>query len=79
MDSLISEGVRCGHAALTSVGLHYGGVDFDAVGRGYAPGKSESDVLAIGSTTARGTEVLASKMLAVSIRLRTNLPMLDRS
>ena len=70
VDSLISKGVRYGaHAALMSVGLHYDGVNFDAVGRGYAPGKSESDVLAIGNATARGAEVLASKMLATSIRL----------
>ena len=58
------------HVALTSVGSHYDGVNFDAVGRGYAPGKSESDVLAIGSATARGVEVLASKMSAVSIHLQ---------
>jgi hypothetical protein len=33
VDSLISEGVHCGaHAALMSIGLHYGGIDFDAVG-----------------------------------------------
>ena len=33
VDSLISEGVCYGaHAALTSVGLHYGDVDFEAVG-----------------------------------------------
>ena len=70
MDSLISKGVHYGaHVALTSVGSHYGGINFDAVGRGYVPGKSESDVLAIGSGTARGMEVLASKMSATSIRL----------
>jgi hypothetical protein len=71
VDSLVSEGVCCGaHAALTSVGSHYGGIDFDVVGRGYAPGKSKNDVLAIGSTTARSVEVLASKMLAASIHLQ---------
>jgi uncharacterized protein (DUF2236 family) len=33
VDSLISEGVHCGaHATLMSVGLHCGGIDFDAVG-----------------------------------------------
>ena len=33
MDSLISEGVcRGAHAALVSVGSHYGGVDFKVVG-----------------------------------------------
>ena len=53
VDSLISEGICCGaHVALTSVSSHYGGVDFDAIGRGYASGKLESDVLAIGSATA---------------------------
>ena len=70
VDPLISEGIHCDiHAALTLVGSHYGGINFDAVGRGYVPGKSESDVLAIGSGTARGMEVLASKMSATSIRL----------
>ena len=39
VDSLISEGVRQGaHTALMSVGLHYGGVDFEAVGEGCASG-----------------------------------------
>jgi hypothetical protein len=70
VDSLISEGVRCGaHAALTSVDSHYGGVNFDAIGRGYALGKSKNDVLTIGDATARSTEVLASRMLATSICL----------
>ena len=33
VDSLISKGVRRGAlATLTSVGSHYGGVDFDVVG-----------------------------------------------
>ena len=69
MDSLISEGVRCGiHAALMSVGSHYGGVDFDAFGQGYALGKSESNILSIGNATARGAEVLVSKTSVVSIR-----------
>lgn len=68
MDSLISKGVQCGtHAALMSVGSHYGGINFDVVGRGYAPRKSESDILTIGSATTRGVEVLTSKMLATSI------------
>jgi hypothetical protein len=70
VDSLVSEGVRYGaHATLTSVDSHYGGVDFNAVRRGYAPGKLENDVLAIGVATARSTEVLTSKMLTVSILL----------
>ena len=70
MDSLISEGVHCGaHAILTSVGSHYGDIDFEAVGRGYVSGRSESDVLDIGSATAWSVEILASKMSAASIRL----------
>jgi len=69
VDPLIFEGVRCGvHAALTSVGSHYGGVDFDPIGRGYASGKSDSDILTIGSVTARGAEVLAGKLSAACIR-----------
>ena len=55
VDSLISKEVRRGaHTALTSVGSHYGGGDFDAVGRGCAPGRSKSDILAIGSAAAQG-------------------------
>jgi hypothetical protein len=70
VDSLISEGVHYGTlVALTSVSLHYGGINFDANGLGYVPRKSESNILAIGSATTQGTEVLASKMLAASIRL----------
>ena len=70
MDSLISKGVRCGaHAALTSVGSHFGNIDFDAIGRGCAPGRSESDILAIASSAARGAKVLRSKVLAATVRL----------
>ena len=69
VDPLISEGIRCDiHAALTLVGSHYGSIDFDAVGRGYAPGKSDSYILAIGSAVARGAKVLAGKMSAACIR-----------
>ena len=69
VDSLF-EGVRCGTlATLTSVGSHYGGVNFDAIGRGYAPGKSKSDILAICSATGRCEKVLKRKMLAVSNHL----------
>ena len=33
VDPMISEGIHCDvHTALTSVGSHYGGIDFDAVG-----------------------------------------------
>ena len=68
MDTLVSERIHCGvHTALTSVGLHYGGIDFDTIGRGYASRKSDSDILAIGSAVARGVEVLASKVLAACI------------
>ena len=53
MDPLISEGVRNGmHVALMSVGSHYDGVNFDAVGWGYVLWKSDSDILAIGNTAA---------------------------
>jgi hypothetical protein len=53
VDSLISKGVRCGaHIALTSVGSHYGIIDFDVVGREYASRRSKGDVLAIGNATA---------------------------
>jgi hypothetical protein len=70
VDSLISKGVHCGTlVALTSVSLHYGGINFDAIRLGYVPRKSESDILTIGSATTQGTEVLVSKMLAASIRL----------
>ena len=68
VDPLIAEGIHYGkHAALTSVGSHYGGIDFDAVGRGYMSGKSDSDVLAIGSAAAHGAKALASKLLAAYI------------
>ena len=65
---MISEGVRCCvHAALTNVGSHYGSIDFDAGGRGYASEKSNNDILGIGSAAARGAEVLAGTMSAVCI------------
>ena len=68
MDSLISEGFCCGTlAALTSVDLHYNGVNFEVIGRGYALGRSESEVLAIESAAAQGAEALASKMSGASI------------
>jgi hypothetical protein len=53
VDSLISKGVHYGaHVALTSVGSHYGSINFDAVGQEYASGRSKGDVLAIGNATA---------------------------
>jgi hypothetical protein len=70
VDSLIFEGVRHGaHAALTSVGSHYGNIDFEAIGQGCASRRSESDILAIGSSTAQGAKVLASKVPATTVRL----------
>ena len=60
VDSLIFNGVcRGAHTALTSVGSHYGDINFDAIGRGCAPGRFERDILAIGSSATRGAEVLA--------------------
>ena len=68
MDSLIFERFHCGAlAALTWVGSHYNGVDFELIGRGHALGRSESEVLAIKSVAAQGVEALASKMSGVSI------------
>ena len=70
MDSLISEGGNRGaHAALMSVGSHYGDIDFDAIGRGCAPGRFERDILAIGSSAARGAEVLTNKVSAATVHL----------
>jgi len=68
VDSLISEGFCCGTlAALTSVDLHYNGVNFEVIGRGYALGRSESEVLAIESVVAQVVEALVSKMSGESI------------
>ena len=50
-----------------SVGSHYSGIDFEVVGRGHAPRRSESDILAIESASARGSEALASKVPGASI------------
>ena len=62
MDPLIFEGVHCSiHTALMLVSSYYGGIDFDAVGQGYASGKSDSDILIIGSVAAHGAEVLESR------------------
>ena len=78
VDPLISKGIRYSvHAALTLVGSHYGGIDFDVVGRGYALGKSNSDILAIGSAAPRGAEVLAGKMSAACIPSSSRLPVYD--
>lgn len=69
MDPLIIEGVHCGiHTTLTLVDSHHGGIDFDDVGRGYAPRKCDGDILTIGSNAAHRLESLASKVLADCIR-----------
>ena len=66
---LISEGIHYGVlAALTSVGSHYDGIDFEAVGQGYALKKSDYDILAISKATVCGVEALACKVLATTIR-----------
>ena len=68
VDSLISKGFCHGAlAALTLVGSHYNGVDFEDVGPGHALGRSESEVLAIESAIAQGAKALASKMSSASI------------
>ena len=69
VDSLISKGFCHGPlVTMTSVGSHYNGVDFEVIGRGHAPGRSESEVLAIESAAAQGAEALVSKMSGVGIR-----------
>lgn len=75
VDPLISEGVHCGVLiALTSVGSHYDGIDYDAVGQGYASKKSDDEILAIVNSAAHGAEILASKVSAASIRLQYQAP-----
>ena len=67
-DSLISKGARRGaHVALVLVGSHYGGVDFEIIGRGRALRRSEGDILAIESAAALSAEALASRVLATSV------------
>jgi hypothetical protein len=68
VDPLISKGIHCDiHATSTSAGSHYGDTDFDAIGRGHAPRKFDSDILALGSAAARGAKVLADKMSTACI------------
>ena len=55
--------------ALTSVGSHYEGVDYDIIGQGYSSRKSDIEILAIGDAAARGTEVLVSKVPSATIHL----------
>jgi hypothetical protein len=75
VDSLISEGVHHGaHATLVSVGSHYSGVDFEVIGRGHAPGRSEGDIIAIESATALRAEALASRVSAASVRCQLPSP-----
>lgn len=75
VDPLIFAGVRSGMlAAFTSVSSHYDGMDFDAVGQGYSSGKSDAEIRAISDSAVRGTEVLASKVSATSVRLQFQAP-----
>ena len=71
MDPLVSTGVRSGVlAAMTSVGSHYEGIYYDAMGQGYSLRKSDTEILAIGNSTTRGVEVLASKVPAATVHLQ---------
>ena len=71
VDLLVSEEDHSGMlAALTSVGSHYDGMDFDAMGQGYSSRKSHVEILAISNSAARGAEVLASKVPAATVRLQ---------
>ena len=68
VNSMISKGARRGaHVALVLVGSHYGGVDFEIIGRGRALRRSEGDILAIESAAALSAEALASRVLATSV------------
>lgn len=68
VDSLISKGVRHGaHAALVLIGSHYGGVDFEVIGRGHAPRRFEGSILAIESAASLGMEALAGRVSAASV------------
>jgi len=72
---LISEGIHYGVlAALTSVGSHYDGIDFEAVGQGYALKKSDYDILAISKAVVRGVEALACKVSAAAIHAQHQSP-----
>jgi hypothetical protein len=55
--------------ALTLVGSHYKGVDYDAVGQGYSSRKSNAEILAISDAITHGVEVLTSKELAATVCL----------
>jgi hypothetical protein len=66
----VSIGVHSGVlAALASIGSHYDGMDYDAMGQGYSSKKSDDELLAIGNSATRGAEVLASKVPATAVRL----------
>ena len=72
---LISEGIHYGvPSTLMSVGSHYDGIDFEAVGQGYALKKSDYDILAISKATVRGVEALACKVSAAAIRAQHQCP-----
>jgi hypothetical protein len=67
----VSARVRSGVlAALTSVGSHYDGVDYDVVGQGYSSKKSDDEFLAIGNSATHCAEVLVSKVPATTVRLQ---------
>ena len=71
VDPLVSTGVRSGVLmALMTVGSHYEGIDYDAMGQGYSSRKSDAEILAIGYSVARGVGVLTSKVLATIVRLQ---------
>ena len=56
-------------AALTLVGSHYGGVDYDAMGQGYLSKKFDDELLAISNSATCAAEVLASKVPDAMVRL----------
>ena len=71
VDPLVSTGVRSGVLmALMTVGSHYEGIDYDAMGQGYSSRKSDAEILAIGNSVTRGAEVLASKVPAATVCLQ---------
>ena len=70
VDPLMSARVQSGMlASLTSIGSHYDGMDYDAMGQGYSSKKFDDELLAIGNSATHGAEVLASKVLAVVVCL----------
>jgi hypothetical protein len=75
---LIFEGVRCSvHATLMSVSSHYDGVNFDAVGQGYASGKSDNNILAIGSAPVMVQRFLQVRCQPSTSTASTRLPVYE--